>query len=284
MNSGIKISGIKIIRIALFSLFMLMFGGNIIVKYIENVKSRSFFFMIVIFLDVILTVLFLKSHKSAKRRIIILDLINIVLVVGLFTDFAIRLSISNQWQDAFEGNNGTYGVYARGIGGKGYEDIEDAIDAELTSKEQTLNLNETEEIYRIHTGNRNFVYFKTPGSIIEYEFFSQDNVYYSSGHRTLVYYGLGSSEGYTTEETIRKDIANTMNRGLYYEEVGAPIWGVSDDERVFSMTIDSEKPDDFILVEQKAGKKYYFWIMTHFEGIKTIDDVQSLQIEIYSSK
>lgn len=240
--------------------------------------------MIVIFLDVILTVLFLKSRKSAKRRIIILDLINIVLVVGLFSDFAIRLSISNQWQDAFEGNNGTYGVYARGIGGKGYEDIEDAIDAELTSKEQTLNLNETEEIYRIHTGNRNFVYFKTPGSIIEYEFFSQDNVYYSSGHRTLVYYGLGSSEGYTTEETIRKDIANTMNRGLYYEEVGAPIWGVSDDERVFSMTIDSEKPDDFILVEQKAGKKYYFWIMTHFEGIKTIDDVQSLQIEIYSSK
>lgn len=44
MNSGIKISAIKTIRIALFSLFMLMFGGNIIVKYIENVKSRSFFY------------------------------------------------------------------------------------------------------------------------------------------------------------------------------------------------------------------------------------------------
>lgn len=95
---------------------------------------------------------------------------------------------------------------------------------------------------------------------------------------------MGSSDRYTLEETIRKDIANTMWRGVGYEEVGAPTWGVSDNEQIFSMTINSEKMDNVIQIDEKSGKTYYFWIIINIGEIKTIDDVKEIKIETNMSE
>lgn len=59
-----------------------------------------------------------------------------------------------------------------------------------------------------------------------------------------------------------------------------PAWGVSTDDQIFSMTINAKKVDDVILIDEKDGKKYYFWITTNVEEIKTIDDVKAAKIEI----
>lgn len=124
-----------------------------------------------------------------------------------------------------------------------------------------------------------FVYLKEGDkTIIEYAFLRQNDLYYYYGGNALLYDVMVNSGSYTTEETIRKDIANTMWRGVGLKDVGAPAWGVSADEQIFSMTIDTKKPDDIILVNEKDGKKYYFWIMTDVGTIKTIDDVKAAQI------
>lgn len=95
-------------------------------------------------------------------------------------------------------------------------------------------------------------------------------MYYRSGIKGLSYDGVGSGDSYTAEETIRKDIANTMWRGVGSKEVGAPAWGVSTDEQVSSMTINAQKVDDVILIYEKDGKKYYFWIITNVGEIKPL--------------
>ena len=116
--------------------------------------------------------------------------------------------------------------------------------------------------------------------IVEYDFFRQNDLYYRSGVMGLSYNGVGASDSYTAEETIRKDIANTMWRGVGSNEVGAPAWGVSTDENISSMTINAEPVDDVILIDEIDGKKYYFWITTNVEGIETIDDVKAAEIEM----
>lgn len=105
-------------------------------------------------------------------------------------------------------------------------------------------------------------------------------MYYSYGSKLLVYYGWGSNDKYTVEETIRKDIANTMWRGLDSNEVGVPAWGVSIDEQISSMTINSRKVDDVIQIDEIDGKKYYFWITTNIGEIETIEDVKGATIQL----
>lgn len=48
------------------------------------------------------------------------------------------------------------------------------------------------------------------------------------------------------------------------------------------MTINSEKVDEVILIDEKDGKKYYFWIASKVGEIKTIEDVKEAEIKINS--
>lgn len=275
---------IKLIRISLFSILLLMFMSYMIVEYVDNVKIRTIIFIIILIVESILLVILLKKDKCAIPRIMILDFINMALFIGLLISFGKGLLAINRLQNIFQGNNGYLSSYSKSIGDEGYADIESAVKDALEYRKQELGRGELEEIYRIQVGEKVFVYLKEAESVVELEFFWQDNLYYYLGSKTLIYAGMGSSDGYTLEETIRKDIANTMWRGVGYEEVGAPTWGVSDNEQIFAMTINSEKMDNVVQIDEKSGKTYYFWIIINIGEIKTIDDVKEIKIETNMSE
>ena len=273
-------NSMKLIRVGLFSILLLLFSAYMIVEYVDNIKLRLIIFIILFIATVIAAVILLRSPKCAVSRIIILDILNIVIFVGLLGTFGRELMAINEVRNAFEGNNGFVSAYSKSIGDKGYEDIGSAVEDAIESRKKTTNQNELEEIYRVQTGDKIFIYFKESENIIEFEFFKQDDLYYSYGSKLLMYYGAGSSDGSTVEETIRKDIANTMWRGVESNEVGAPAWGVSLDEQISSMTINSMKVDDVIQIDEKDGKKYYFWITTNTGEIETIEDVKGAVIQL----
>lgn len=270
-------NSIKLIRVSLFSILLLLFSVCIITEYVDSMKIRLVMFIILFVLTAIVAVILLRSSKCAASRIIMLDVLTIVIFVGLLGSFAKKLMAINEIQSAFEGNNGFSFSYSKNIGDKGYEDIDSAV---TDAKKKTTNQNELEEIYRVQTGEKIFIYFKESENIIEFEFFRQNDLYYSYGSKLLMYYGVGSSDKYTAEETIRKDIANTMWRGFESKEVGVPAWGVSTDEMIFSMTINERKVDDVIQIDEKDGKKYYFWITTNIGEIETMEDVKEAAISL----
>ena len=170
--------------------------------------------------------------------------------------------------------------YSKDIGSKGYEDLESAVKDIVEYRGKHLEEKEMKEIYRAQVENKEYIYLKEPESVTELEFFRQDDLYYYSGSKVLTYVGVGSNDSYTITETVRKDIANTMWRGVGSEKGKAPAWGVSDDEQIFSVTINDKEVDNIIPIDKNNGKNYYFWIMLNADGIGTIDDVKEIKIEV----
>ena len=271
---------IKAIRISLFSILLLMFSGYMITEHIDNMKTRSILFILLLIAIVILAVILLKSSICTFPRLIILDFLSLAILIGLVGTFWKGVSEIGELQNSIQGNNGFLFSYSKDIGSKGYEDLESAVKDIVEYRGRHLEQNETEEIYRVRMENKEYVYWKEPESIVELEFFRQDDLYYYSGSKVLTYVGVGSNDSYTITETVRKDIANTMWRGVGSEKGKAPAWGVSDDEQIFSVTINDKEVDNIIPIDKNNGKNYYFWIMLNADGIETIDDVKEIKIEV----
>lgn len=278
---------IKGIRTLVYFIVLLILMGVvcnvIIVEYVDSMKIRNILVQILQVVLFLLVIMLIKNPKLAAPRVTILDVLSIaILVVSIGWGFAHmwqEYSIISEVVDTFQGNNVYACYYAEGGFDNGYNDMENLLQDEIENSKKTANHSRLEEIYRKQVGEKVFVYFKEDEEkITEYDFFRQNDLYYCSGSNTLVYDGVVSSDSYTTEETIRKDIVNTMFRGVGRKEVGAPAWGVSADERISSMTINAEPVDDVILINEIDGKKYYFWIITNVGEIKTLDDVKAAEV------
>ena len=170
--------------------------------------------------------------------------------------------------------------YSKDIRSKGYEDLESAVKDIVEYRGKHLEEKEMKEIYRAQVENKEYIYLKEPESVTELEFFRQDDLYYYSGSKVLTYVGVGSSDSYTITETMKKDIANTMWRRIDSEKGEAPAWGVSNDEQIFSITLNDKEVDNIIQIDNNNEKNYYFWIMLNADGIETIDDVKEIKIEM----
>ena len=271
---------IKAIRISLFSILLLMFSGYMITEHIDNMKTRFILFILLFIAIVILAVILLKSSICTFPRLIILDFLSLVILIGLMGTFWKGVSEIGELQNSIQGNNGFLFSYSKDIGSKGYEDLESAVKDIVEYRGKHLEEKEMKEIYRAQVENKEYIYLKEPESVTELEFFRQDDLYYYSGSKVLTYVGVGSSDSYTITETMKKDIANTMWRGVGSEKGEAPAWGVSDDEQIFSVTINDKEVDNIIPIDKNNGKNYYFWIMLNADGIGTIDDVKEIKIEV----
>ena len=272
---------LKVIGLSAFLIISIMFTGSVIIKFVDNMKIRNILFAISCVVLYLLMVVLFKAPKAVRWTVSALwgIVIFIGMIVSIVSSFR-KPSAFFEITTTFRGNNSFSSFRSDGIGAKGYNDIESLLDDEIENRKKTKNLSDDdlEEIYRIQEGEKIFVYFKEKGvKIVEYTFFRQDDLYYSFGVNALSYNGVF---GYTAEETIRADIAHTMWRGGGFDELNAPAWGLSTDENIFSMTINSENVDDVILIDEKDGTKYYFWIITNVGEIKTIDDVKTAEIEM----
>ena len=271
---------IKAIRISLFSILLLMFSGYMITEHTDNMKTRFILFILLLIAIVILAVILLKSSICTFPRLIILDFLSLAILIGLVGTFWKGVSEIGELQNSIQGNNGFLFSYSKDIGSKGYEDLESAVKDIVEYRGKHLEEKEMKEIYRAQVENKEYIYLKEPESVTELEFFRQDDLYYYSGSKVLTYVGVGSNDSYTITETVRKDIANTMWRGVGSEKGKAPAWGVSDDEQIFSVTINDKEVDNIIPIDKNNGKNYYFWIMLNADGIETIDDVKEIKIEV----
>ena len=274
---------IKGIRTLVYFIVLLILIGVvcdvIIVEYVDSIRIRNILFL---FLQAILFVLVIKlirSPKLADPRVTLLDILCMAMlmvsIVGAYTHMQQEGSIIAEITDSFQGNNGYSGSYSNGTGDKGYYDIEKALENAIKKS----NFKKLEDVYRIQVGERIFIYFKEDEkNIVEFAFLKEDDLYYSLG--SMCVYVL-FDDSYTAEETIRQDIVHTMMRSKWDEiQLEAPAWGVSTDENISSMTINAEPVDDVILINEKDGKKYYFWVITNVGEIKTLDDVRAVEIEM----
>lgn len=78
---------IKAIRISLFSILLLMFSGYMITEHIDNMKTRSILFILLLIAIVILAVILLKSSICTFPRLIILDFLSLAILIGLMGTF-----------------------------------------------------------------------------------------------------------------------------------------------------------------------------------------------------
>ena len=274
---------IKAIRIIAFDILFLMLLGVIIVECVDIMKIRSILTKIAYIVCFLLAVILKKMPQFEVERVTILDFLSIVMFIGLLAYLGKGLLLVTKINDTFHGNNIFAFSYIDGDSDGGYNDIDSFFEDEREKRKEIGYFSDLEEIYRIQAEEKIFIYFKEGAmEIVEYNFLKQDDLYYFLGKNILAYDWIESNASYTAEETIRADIAHTMWRGVGLTKAGAPAWGVSTDENIFSMTINSENVDDVILIDEIDGKKYYFWIITNVGEIKTLDDVKVADIEMNS--
>lgn len=281
---------VKLIRISVFLiilLFLMCEAGDTLKKYGDTIKTMKIFYWTLpfIFIAFILLIIILaKVPGLAARRLTILDILSIAMFIILIALMQKEVLEVSKIENAFQGNNAYAPFYSNGGigGGKVYDDMEGLLNAEIESRKKTGNHSEVEEILSIHVGEKILVYFKVDEEYIEeLSFYVQDDhSYYYIGSMYVLYNSVVCRDDCTTEETIKKDIAYTMWRGGIRIMEGAPAWGVSADENIFSMMINSENVDDVIQVNEIDGKKYYFWIVKNTGEIETIEDVLEAKIHM----
>ena len=275
---------LKVIRIFMFAVVLLIvlsvISDVILMKYVDSIKIRDILQRILLIITPFPFIILIRNPKLAAPRVIILDILNIAILIvsmaAVFTQMRKESLILADVIENLEGNNWySSSYYSNGMGSRGFDDIESAIENAIKEK-----FDNWEELYQIQTGEYIFIYYKeNEKSVVEFTFFKQDDLYYCLGRMCV---GDGGEGRNTAEDTIRADILHTMMHSDKWSEIEleAPAWGVSTDENIFTMTINSENVDDVILINEIDGKKYYFWITTNVDGIETIDDVKEAEIEI----
>lgn len=281
---------VKVIRIIVFSIILIFFMcavSDTLAKYGDAIKFRNILYYSLPFLliaYIVLIVMLVINPKWKVTRVTILDVASIVMFIVLLAIGQKEVSKMTELHNAFQGNNIYASFYSNGIGGnRGYDNMEGLLEERIEFEKNTGNHNEMEEIYRIQAGEKIFVYCKVDEEyVVEFDFIEQNDLYYYLGELYILYDWIGYDGKYTEEATIKADIVNTMRRDGVKRLEGAPAWGVSADEQIDSMTINDEPVDDVILINEKDEKKYYFWVITNVEKIKTFDDVKTAEIEMNS--
>lgn len=279
---------VKVIRIIVFSIILIFFMcavSDTLAKYgdaikVGNILYNSLPFLLIAY--IVLIVMLVINPKWKVTRVTILDVVSIVMFIVLLAIGQKEVSSMTELHNAFQGNNAYAPFYSNGIGGnRGYDNMEELLEERIEFEKNTGDRNEMEEIYRIQAGEKIFVYCKVDEEyVVEFDFIEQDDLYYYLGELYILYDWIGYDGRYSEEATIKTDIVHTMRRDGVKRLEGAPAWGVSADEQIAFMTINAEPVDDVILINKKDGKKYYFWIITNVDEIKTLDDVKATEIEM----
>lgn len=272
-----RIKGLRVLVFALLLLIIMGMADVVIVEYVDAMKIRNILAEILCIVGFLLLVFFWKKQKTAASQVTKSDIFMVVTLAILIIISFVFLRNGNlrSAADFVPGNNGYSSYYTTNA--KGYGNLGTALENSIEQGKRERDFSELEEIYRMQAGeNISIYYIEDEMNIVEFTFLKQDDLYYLLGYR-CAYVLL--DDKYTVEETIREDMVSTMRHGSY-DELEAPAWGISADEKIYSMTINGKKADDIILINEKDGKKYYFWIISDIGEIKTADDVKAAKIEM----
>lgn len=221
-----------------------------------------------------------------KRRLIFI-LVVLMLLIGIGIAVVFMGTGIYDPNNLILGNNSTTSTYEKGkLNNIEFKNLEAGVDKVLEENKDIISnyfyKNHYEKLGIIFT-QEEWKQGKTVSySITGYEFIANDNgTYRYVGLRTSHFAGEFISSEYDWETTVRADISNSTKKGYNRyvkprEIYGVlPAWGVSDDERVKTMTIDGQSADK--VIEFTANDKtYYFWFI---EDLKTQNDATNMDIK-----
>lgn len=269
-----------IIWIIIFAVLFLMLSAILILKISDSVKVRNALFVMALVVTAALVVLFVKLTYLRRLPVFVINIINAVILAGIIVLLFINL-LKVTGVEQFQGNNYYAGSYESSIGDIGNDNLDECIKQVLSEEiaGQTLqDLYKYEEIYRLLRDDAVWIFFKGENRIMRLEYLIENGRYYASGNTVLIYYGLSDEADYSDEETIRKDIANSiLNERM---NVSGPVWGVTANKNAADMQINSVGVDYVEKISDEEGNIYYFWLIEEdFDEVKTVEDIKAITIE-----
>lgn len=198
-----------------------------------------------------------------------------VLMMAVFM-FGFIADTSQAGKYEMNGNNSYAGTYTLPAWGKpGNENLQEAIDKALSDMERDGM--EYQEFYRLERADAVWVYFKAENSVIRLEFAIENDRYYQVGITHSIYHGF-VEKSCSDEDTIKADIAySVFNERFAFDNV--PIWGISQNERVKDMKINSAGVDYVEQIYDTDGGIYYFWLIEDGSIVQDSKDLENVTIE-----
>ncbi len=215
-----------------------------------------------------------KIKKKNRKKVLCIAMFTISVILVLFANAAIFDSIPKIAQFSLQSNNAHAYTFTNMPMGFGERDLEKAIEKEVFK--ERLGNDTYDEIFRFKNGNRVFVYFQGENQVDCYEFRIEDEKYYQVGESNVIYYGFFEHH-YSDMETIRSDISICIN-GNPFATDAVPVWGITENENVDLMKINSVGVDFVKEISDTNGGKYYFWLIQDGSSLKH-EDVGDLVIE-----
>lgn len=209
-----------------------------------------------------------KKHKKAAHLAVVI--ISAILMVLAFS----RVFNSIPEINPYWGNNANASTCTNMPSGFGKRDLESAIEKAVIKEKLRKNI--YNEIFRVENEDRVWVYFQGKNQVRCYEFRLEDGRYYCVGSSSAVYYDF-FEHNYSDIDTMRSDISFSLRWNSYTIDA-KPIWGVTENENVSLIKINSVGIDFVKEISDTDGGKYYFWLIEDGSFLKQ-EDIENLVIE-----
>lgn len=220
-----------------------------------SIKMMRFLLIFGIFLGGVSGGWILVLVKKKKIRCKIVVMISALLLVLAFA--ALMTSVPKVSKYALYSNN-TYAAFSTNMPMWGYRSLEKAIEKTIEKEKTDSSL--FEEIFRLENEDRIWVFFQVENEVDCYEFQIEDDKYYHVSSSVIVYRNLYlQKQGHSDKETIRADIEHSKTN--IFTITAAPVWGVTENENVENMYINSVGVDYVKEIYDADGEKYYFWLI-----------------------
>ncbi len=206
-----------------------------------------------------------------------------IVIVTVLVIIQLKTGVWNSDQKLLGANGNTF-FYMQEIDAKGYQTLEDGLNAkdENLESEQKVCQVENEGVVQIFLQGKDVIVNKK-GEVLQnspyiicYEFMKEGNIYYYSGQRKLSEGFLEDTHNYTWQETFLADLSISQ-RTTYKKMVGnryevLPAWGLSENPEIGNVTADGQKIDEVHTVEMD-GAEYYLWIIYDLETENNASDI-----------
>lgn len=260
-----------IIGIVVFCIMLSLLSIIMITETIDSMMLRNCVFIITNIVIAIIGLLFFIIMNKNRKYIVLYILSGVIFIIILSWIFTNLMGTVNN----FQGNNLYNSQYAKSIGSKGYNSIDEGVTNIIKEK---YGEDEYEELYRAFDENYTWVFEKSNCKVIELEFYEEDSKYFYSGSTVLTFDSTISTSEYSDIETIRADISHSIFSGTKEENIIYPVWGVSEYSEIENVLINDVKIDFVEKLMDSNGSEYYFWIIMNIGKIENVEDIEKIKI------
>ena len=262
-----------IIQTICFVIAGLFFVSFCLTNLAETLKMKNIILVIGWTGDALIGGLLYWSMKTKKIPRFAVGIASVLMMAVFMFGFISNMSQASKYE--MNGNNSYAGTYTLALGKPGNENLQEVIEKTLSDTERDGM--EYQEFYRLERADAVWVYFKAENCVIRLEFAIENDRYYQMGITHSIYHGFVEktcSDG----DTIKADIAHSVFLERFAFD-NVPIWGISQNERVKGMKINSADVDYVEQIYDTDGGIYYFWLIEDGNIVQDLKDLENIMIE-----